>query len=124
MQLTFDIIPQEIIDKYNLTNIAHNRKVFINIRKGIYGLPQAGMISHDILKNHLEKHICQPVKYTPRLWTHKSRPIYFILIVGDFVIKYVGKKYAEHLIQALQEWYKITIDWEGKLYSALTIKWN
>ena len=30
-QLPFDIIPQEIIDEYNLNDIAHNVKVYIDI---------------------------------------------------------------------------------------------
>ena len=47
MQLPFDIIPQEIIDEYNLTDITHKVKVYINIQKGVYGIPQALRISHD-----------------------------------------------------------------------------
>ena len=53
MQLNFDIIPQDIIDEYNLIEIVHNVKVYIYIRKGVYGIPQNGSISHDILKKHL-----------------------------------------------------------------------
>ena len=50
MQLTFDIIPQDIIDWYNFIDISHNLKVYINILKGRYDLPQAGRIAHDRLK--------------------------------------------------------------------------
>ena len=89
----------------------------------MYSIPQYEIISHDRLKNCLEKHGYQPVKFTPVLWTHKSRTISFTLIVDDFGIKYVGKQYAEHLIQSLHAFYKIIIDWDRKLYSALTIKW-
>ena len=108
----------------NLTDITHNGKVYTDIWKGMYGIPQSGRIAHDRLKNHLEKHGYQTVKFTPRLWNHKSRPTSFTLIVDDFGINYVGKQDAEHLIKALKESYKTTVDWEGKFYSALTIKWN
>ena len=51
MQLPFDVIPLDIIDKYNLTNIAHNGRVYIIIWEGVYGFPQAGIIAHDRLKS-------------------------------------------------------------------------
>ena len=56
MQLTFDIVRQDIIDEYWLTGIAHNGKIYIKIRKGMYVIPQAGIIAHDTLKPHLDKH--------------------------------------------------------------------
>ena len=51
MQLIFDITNQDIIYEYNFTNIAHNGKVCIDIRKGMYGLPQSGRIAHDRFKS-------------------------------------------------------------------------
>ena len=48
MQLPFNIITQDIIDEYKLTEISHNGKVYIEIRKGVYGLPRAGIIAHDV----------------------------------------------------------------------------
>ena len=48
MHPIFYIIPQEVINEYNFTDIAHNRKANIHIRKGIYGIPQSGIIAHDI----------------------------------------------------------------------------
>ena len=124
MQLTFDIIPQEIINGYNLTEILHNGKFYIDIRKGIYRLPQDGRIAHDWLKNHLEKHIYQPVKFTPGLRNHKYRPTSFTLIIDYPGIKYFGNQHADHIIQELQWFYEIKIILEGKLYCELTINCN
>ncbi len=53
MRLCLDIIPQEIIDAYNLTNLAHNGWVYIEIRKGMYGLPQAGILANKLLRQCL-----------------------------------------------------------------------
>ena len=50
MKPPFDMIPREIINEYNFTDISHNGKVYTDIRKGIYGLPQAGIILHGRLK--------------------------------------------------------------------------
>ena len=56
-----------MIGEYNLTEISHNRKIYIFIQKGVYVLPQAGIIAHDRLKKHLENHGYQPAKLTPGL---------------------------------------------------------
>ena len=84
MQLPFDILTQDIIDDYNLNDISHNGKVYIDIRKGVYGLPQYGRVAYYRLRNHMEKHGYQLVKFTPGLCTQKSIPIYFTLIVDGF----------------------------------------
>ena len=40
-KLPLDIIPEEIIKQYNLRNLAHKGFVYMDIQKGMYGLPQA-----------------------------------------------------------------------------------
>jgi hypothetical protein len=47
MHLPIGIIPQEIIDQYELLPLVHNGYVYIEIRKGMYGLPQAGIIANN-----------------------------------------------------------------------------
>ena len=55
MKLSFDIIPEEIIQQYNLRNLAHKGFVYMEIQKDMYGLPQAGKVANDKLKLHLAK---------------------------------------------------------------------
>ena len=39
-------IPDEVIDEYNLRDIATpDRYVYVEVTKGMYGLPQAGLLS-------------------------------------------------------------------------------
>ena len=57
IQLPFDIISQEIINEYKLNGILHNGKVYIEIRKGMYGLPKSEIIVHDRLKTPGEARI-------------------------------------------------------------------
>ena len=64
----------------------------------MYGLVQAGIISHDALKGHLNTYGYAPANITKVLWTHKDRDINFTLAVDDFRIKYTNKKDADHLI--------------------------
>ena len=54
MRIHISIIPQEIVDRYNLLDLVNeNGWVYIKIWKGVYGLPQAGIISNKQLMKHL-----------------------------------------------------------------------
>ena len=44
MKLPLEIIPEEIIQQYNLINLEHKGFVYMETQKGIYGLPQAGKL--------------------------------------------------------------------------------
>jgi hypothetical protein len=56
MRLPLAILPQEIIEAYNLNTIAHNGHVYVEIRPGVYGLPQAGIIANQLLTKRLQPH--------------------------------------------------------------------
>ena len=55
---------------------------------------------------------------------HATRPISFTLVVDDFGVKYVGGRHLGHLINALRDQYKITVDLTGNSYLGMTIDWN
>jgi len=96
----------------------------LEIRKAIYGLPQAGVLANKLLKACLAPAGYYEVTNTPGLWKHVSRPIAFTLVVDDFGVKYVGKKHADHLVNALKKNYNISEDWTGSLYCGITLDWN
>ena len=85
---------------------------------------QAGIIAHDTLKEHIKPYGYATWNITQELWTHTGRNINFTLVVDDFGIKYTHKKYAVHLISALQEKYEVTQDWTGGLYCGIKLKWD
>jgi hypothetical protein len=91
MKMLLSRFPEEIIQKYNLKALAVDGWVYIEIRKGMYGLKQAGLLVNQL----------HPARHTPGLWLHKTRPVSFTLVVDDFAVKYVGKQHAEHLWHAL-----------------------
>ncbi len=103
-------IPQEFIDEYNLTEFEHNGWVYFEINNGVYGLKQAGKLANDLLTERLAAHGYYQCATTPGLWRHKWRPVTFVLIVDDFGIQYVQKRHADHLLEALQQDYKVTTD--------------
>jgi hypothetical protein len=53
MKLPIKLIPQEILDQYHLLDLVHEGYVYIEIRKGMPGLKQAGRIANDRLQKHL-----------------------------------------------------------------------
>ena len=117
-------IPQEFIDEYNLLHHVHNDWVYFEIRKGIYGLPQSGILAQKLLAERLAKKGYYQCECTPGLWRHKWRPIMFTLIVDDFGVEYVGEEHAIHLRDTIKEHYDITENWNGDLYSGINLDWN
>jgi hypothetical protein len=93
--------PEEIVQKYNLNALAVDGWVYIEVRKGMYDLKQAGHLANQLLQTHLAPFGYCPARHTPGIWLHKTRPISFTLVVDDFAVKYVGKQHGEHLRNAL-----------------------
>ena len=124
MRLKLADIPAAIIDRYKLRDIAQDGYVFVRIQKGMYGLPQAGIIAQQLLEQRLQANGYHQSKLNPGFWTHDWRPICFALCVDDFGVKYVGKVHADHLINTLKGHYDISTDWEGRRYIGLTLQWD
>ena len=72
----------------------------------------------------MQKHGYLQYLRTPSLWRHITQLAIFTLVVDDFGIRYSSVVDANHLINALREFYEITIDWTGKLYCGLTLNWD
>jgi hypothetical protein len=101
MRMLLPRFSEEIINRYNLRATAVDGWVYIEIRKGMYSLKQAGMLANQLLQTRLAPFGYYPTRHTPGLWLHKTRPIAFSHIVDDFTVKYVGKDNADHLRNAL-----------------------
>jgi hypothetical protein len=79
-------MPDNIIKLYNLSDIAHDGYVYVSIQKGMYRLPQAGIIAHELLEQQLQANGYHQSKLNPGFWKHNWRPISFALCVNDFSI--------------------------------------
>jgi hypothetical protein len=108
-------LPQETIEKYDLNELAQDGKVYIEIQKGMYGLPQAGILAKELLQRNLAKDGYRPTTHTHGLWTHDNRPLSFSLVLDDFGVKYVGREHAEHLMACIKKKYNISSDWNGTI---------
>ena len=84
-----------------MISLVHNGWVYIEIRKGMYGSPQAGILANKLLTTRLHEYGYEPSRDTPGFWKHRWRPISFSLVVDDFGVKYVGRHNIDHLLGAL-----------------------
>ena len=125
MRLKKDIIPQEILDQDDLPDIvSEDGWIYIEITKGMYGIPQASILANKKMTSHLASYGYVPTKRTPGLWTHVTKEIKFTLCVDDFLIKQVDKHDAQHLLDALKNMYTISTDWDAGAYCGVTFEWD
>ena len=122
--MNIDILPDEIFEKYNLRKIFHNEYVYFKIKMGMYGLPEAGILANNLLKKRLRKHGYYECQFTPRLYQHVWRPIILSLVVDDFGVKFQGIQHNKHLKEALKKYYKVAVDWKGRIFCGITLEWN
>jgi len=120
MWLSLSLFPHHTIDQHNLNDKAKHGYVYVEIRKAIYGLPQAGALANKLLQECLAPKGYFEVPHTPGLWNHISCPIEST--IDDYGATYAGKKHADHLINALKRDYKISEDWKDGLYCSISLK--
>jgi hypothetical protein len=65
MVIKLGSLSQETIKKYDLIELSQEGKVYIKIQKGMYGLPQAGILTNELLQHNLAKDGYRPT-------THKT----------------------------------------------------
>ena len=90
-----------------------NGPVHIVANRGMYSLPQSGLLANELLEKRLNKRGYYQSKVVPGVWKHERHPVQFTLIVDDFGVKYVGKEYAQRLKGTLEGTYAVTIKWAG-----------
>jgi hypothetical protein len=71
MRMKLKDIPPEFVKIYDLKKIAApNGTIYVKIQKGMYGLPQAGILAPNLLEERLNKHGYHQSPTTPGLWRH------------------------------------------------------
>ena len=101
MQLPLSIIPQEIIDQYKLHNIQRKGIVYMEMRKEMPGLKQAGKLVNNHLQTHLVKYGYFLTPRTASLWTHNKANVMFTLVVNGFGVRFTKREDTQHLTNAL-----------------------
>jgi hypothetical protein len=65
--------------------------VYIEMRRAVWGLPQAGILANKHLRRKLALFGYYESVNTPSLWRHEWQPLTFTLVVDDFGVKFVNK---------------------------------
>jgi hypothetical protein len=124
MKMLISVFPPWIIEQYDLNKHVLNGFIYLEMRRAVWGLPQAGIIANKLLRKRLLPHGYYECANTPGLWRHESRPITFTLVVDDFGMKYLGRKHVKHLIAMLKRKYELVEDWKGDLYCGIKLNWD
>jgi hypothetical protein len=123
--MKIELFSEDIIQEYDLRNkVNATGNVHCKVQRGMYGLPQAGIIAQELLEEQLLKAGCRQGKVTPGYWKHNWQPISFTLVVDNFGVKYINETDVNHLIQTLKQDYEIEEDWEGTWYLGITLDWD
>jgi hypothetical protein len=64
VRIPISMVTDKIMDEYNLQALVHNGYLYVEVRKGMYGLPQAGLLANVLLAKRLAKHGYIPVPHT------------------------------------------------------------
>jgi hypothetical protein len=89
MKIPIALLPDDIIEHYQLQEKVLNGYVYMEICKGMYILLQAGILANKLLKERLARHGYFEQLHTPGLWKHVTCLVWFNLCVDNFGIKYV-----------------------------------
>jgi hypothetical protein len=121
LRIPMKLIPLEIITQYALLPLVSDVHIYIEVKKGMYGPPRAGILANLLLAKRLDPHGYRQTKFTPGLWAHDTLPVTFSLVVNDFGVKHEGLANAHHLIDALEHHYTVSKDCKGDLYCGITL---
>jgi hypothetical protein len=80
MVINLASLPQETIKKYDLIELSQEGKVYIDIQKGMYGLPQAGILANELLQRNLAK---DGYRLTTHTWPLDPRHSSHIILVSS-----------------------------------------
>ena len=88
MKLKLAELPEDSVSEYKLQDkVTKDGYVYLEIRKGMYGLPAAGILYQRLLEKRLNAKGYWQITISPGLWNHDWLPISFSLCVDNFGAK-------------------------------------
>ena len=123
MRMPIAFIPMSLRVELGMDHLPDSSSILWEVNKGLYGMPQAGLLAQQELNKLLaaNDYIASPT--TAGLYTHRTRKIQFVVWVDDFLIKFKrgDRKDINHLLDVLSTKYKYKVDWSGRTYLGMTI---
>jgi hypothetical protein len=103
MQIPFTLFSPGIVKQIALKDKVLSGHIYVEMRRAMWGIPQAGILTNKLLKKCLAPYGYLKCKQTPGLWKHETCPISFTLIVDNFGMKYSREEDITHLIKCIKE---------------------
>ncbi len=119
MRIPYALFPPWIMEHYALQDKVLKGHIYMEMRRAVWGLPQAGILANKLLKKRLAPHGYFECAHTPGLWRHATCPITFTLVVDNFGMKYTRQEDIDHLIECIKKKYKLTED-----LPCIRLKWD
>ncbi len=98
MRTPIGLFPIWIVNKFDLLNKVVKGHIYLEMRRAVWGLPQAGILANKLLHKCLAPNGYYKCKQTPGLWRHTTHLTSFTLVVDDFGVKYTHRSDVNHLI--------------------------
>jgi hypothetical protein len=76
MKMPIALFPKWIVKQYELMKHVLNGFIYLEMRRALWGLPQAGILANKLLRQRLLPHGYYKCNNTPGLWKHETRPIF------------------------------------------------
>ncbi len=103
MKIPLLLFPECTTDQYKLKTQALYGGVYIEMRRAVWSLPQAGILANKCLHRKLAPFGYYESTNTPGLWHQKSKPITFTLVINNFGVKFVYKANVDKLISSIKQ---------------------
>ena len=84
MKMPLSLLPLWIVKQYNLKELVVGGWVFVEMKRTVWGLPQAGILANKCLLRKLVPFGYHKCVNTQGLCRHETRAINFTLVVDDF----------------------------------------
>jgi hypothetical protein len=96
MKIPIALRPDNIFKHCQLQEKVLDGYISMEIHKGIYELPQAGILANKLLKKRLARHEYFEQPNTSGLWKHVTHLVWFNLCGDDFGMRYIGREHLQH----------------------------
>ncbi len=90
MRIPIAMLPEAIMEHYQLHTLIHKGHVYMEIQCSMHSLPQASLLANWQLQQFFAPHGYIPCAITPSLWWHHMHPIAFAFVEDDFAVKYTN----------------------------------
>jgi hypothetical protein len=121
MRMTRRQISTTIMEEYDLEQYFDGDIIHFEVNKGMYRLPQAGLLAQNRIIAHLADNGYTQSTVVPCLFQHRDNGVTFVLVIDDFGIKAKNAAGRDHFLNTLRQLYKITVDATGSQYLGMTI---